>query len=108
MAGASANPAIGNQVVAHAGVSLESGIPFVSDAELQSRLTTTDLPPATQDAVVAENASARLVALRSALSVVALEIVVALLFTRMVPDQSLAGDGPPPRDGPRRRRRHAS
>ena len=108
VAGASANPAIGNQVVAHAGVSLESGIPFVSDAELQSRLATTDLPPATQDAVVAENASARLVALRSALSVVALVIVVALLFTRMVPDQSLAGDGPPPRDGPRRRRRHAS
>ena len=60
------------------------------------------------DAVVAENASARLVALRTALSVVALVIVVALLFTRMVPDQSLVGDGPPPRDGRRRRRRHAS
>ncbi len=73
-------------VVSHATVDLEAGIPFISDADLQKDLATTSLPPATQDAIVAENASARLVGLRAALSVVALVIVVALFFARMLPD----------------------
>ncbi|MGA2835352.1 MAG: MFS transporter [Acidimicrobiales bacterium] len=102
-AGASSNPAIPSEVIAHSTVQLESGIPFVSDAQLRKSLATTSLSAAAQDAIVAENASARLVALRTALSVVALVTVVALFFARAIPSTSLSGD-----DGTGRRRRRRS
>jgi len=100
--GVSSNPAVPAAAVSHASTTLESGIPFVSDAQLQTQLATTSLSPAAQQAVVDENAQARLVGLRVALSVVALVIVVAIGFARMLPTESLAGDSPP--SG--RRRRH--
>lgn len=102
--GVSSNPAIPASVVAGSTTTLEAGIPFVSDAALQEHLATTDLPAATREAIVAENAAARLVALRVALSVVALVIVVALFFGRMVPDRSLSA-GADPAPGRRRRPR---
>ncbi len=104
--GVSSNPAIPADVVSQASTTLESGIPFVSDADLQKHLATTTLTPETQQAIVDENATARLVGLRVALSVVALVIVVAIGFARLLPTQSLAGDAPPA--GGRRRRRKAA
>ncbi len=98
--GASSNSSIPPEVIAHASVELESGIPFVSDAQLRKSLATTSLPADTQDAIVAENASARLEALRTALSVVAMVTVIALFFARTIPSTSLSGDG----NGGRRRR----
>ena len=98
--GVAANPAVPASVVAQSTTTLESGIPFVSDAALREHLATSDLPAGTQDAIVSENASARLVALRVALSVVALVIVVALFFARMLPDRSLSADTGPADDGP--------
>ena len=103
VAGVSSNPAVPAAAVSHATTTLESGIPFVSDAELQKQLATTSLSSASQQAVVDENAQARLVGLRVALSVVALVIVVAIGFARMLPTGSLAGDTPP---SGRCRRRH--
>ena len=94
LTGVSNNSAIPPEVVSHASVELEAGIPFISDADLKKGLATTSLPPATQDAIVAENASARLVGLRTALSVVALVIVVALFFARMLPVVPVGADGP--------------
>jgi hypothetical protein len=85
LTGVSNNSAIPAEAVQHASVELEAGIPFISDADLKHGLATTSLPPAAQDAIVAENASARLVGLRTALSVVALVIVVALFLARMLP-----------------------
>jgi hypothetical protein len=89
MHGVSNNPAIPSSVTATATVQLEGGVPFVSDSQLRSKLASTDLPPATDDAIVAENASARLYGLRSALWVVVLMVVAALFFTGLLPRQSL-------------------
>ena len=96
--GVTNNPAVPAEVTAQATVQLESGVPFISDSELRTGLASTDLTPATQDAIVAENASARLVGLRSALWLVALLIVVGLFFTGMLPRRSLvarSGTSPP-------------
>jgi Na+/melibiose symporter-like transporter len=104
--GVSSNPAIPHEIVSQASVSLESGIPFVSDAALRADLTRSQLSPEAQDAVVAENASARLVGLRTALAVVALVTVVAIGFARLLPNESLAGAGAEaPATGRRNRRR---
>ncbi len=87
--GVTDNPSVPAEVTATATVKMESGIPFISDSELKSRLASTGLPQATQEAVVAENSSARLIGLRTALWLVALLIVLGLFFTGMLPRQSL-------------------
>ena len=104
VAGVSSNKAIPESVVSEASTSLEAGIPFVSDADLSKHLATTSLTPEAQQAIVDENANARLVGLRAALSVVALVIVVAVAFARMLPTESLSG-GDAPAGGRRRRHR---
>ena len=106
--GVSSNPAIPHEIVSRASVSLESGIPFVSDAALRADLTRSELSPEAQDAVVAENASARLVGLRTALAVVALVTVVAIGFARLLPTESLAGAGAGAASTGRRRRRRGA
>ena len=81
---------------------------FVSDAALRADLTRSELSPEAQDAVVAENASARLVGLRTALAVVALVTVVAIGFARLLPTESLAGAGAGAASTGRRRRRRGA
>jgi MFS family permease len=88
--GAGGNATIPNSVTQSATVELSGGVPFISDAELSSRLAATDLEPATQKAIVDENAKARLAGLRAALWVLALFSVVALFFTGLAPKRSLA------------------
>jgi MFS family permease len=93
------NPEVPASVTQQATVQLEAGVPFVSDSDLRADLARTDLPPATQEAVVAENASARLLGLRSALWVVALLAVVSLLFTGMLPRRPVGADRAVPEAG---------
>jgi EmrB/QacA subfamily drug resistance transporter len=83
------NPAVPPEVTAKATVQLEGGVPFISDSELRTGLATTQLPPSTQDAIVAENASARLIGLRSALWLVALLTVAGLFCTGLLPRRAL-------------------
>ena len=59
------------------------------------RSTDAGVPPATADAIVDENADARLDALRDALAVLALIALAALLFTRRIPMRQ-AGRDPTP------------
>jgi EmrB/QacA subfamily drug resistance transporter len=92
ISGVTNNPAVPPQVTSTATVQMESGIPFVSDSQLRSELETTGLPKATQDAIVTENASSRLIGLRSALWLVALLIVVGLFFTGMLPRRALSAE----------------
>ena len=66
-------------------VELAEGIPFVSDADLQTALDDAGVPPATADAVIDENATARLDGLRASLSVLAVIALIALFFTRRIP-----------------------
>jgi MFS family permease len=87
--GVTDNPAVPAEVTSTATVQMESGIPFISDSELRTQLASTDLSTTTQDAIVSENASARLLGLRSALWLVALLIVVGLFFTGMLPKRAL-------------------
>ena len=92
IAGVTGNPAIPAAVTAKASVEMQSGVPFISDSDLRHQLATTDLTPAAQDAVVAENSAARLVGLRSALWLVALLTVVGLFFTGMLPRRAVGAD----------------
>jgi len=94
LTGVAHNPAVPASVSSEASVTLESGIPFVSDAELKQRLATTSLDAAARDAIVTENANARLAGLRTALSVVALIIVVALFLARLLPDTAITAGEP--------------
>ena len=88
-----ANPAIPSALSEQANVTLSSGIPFVSDADLTAALDKADVPPATAQAIVAENASSRINGLRAALGVLALLALVALLMTRRLPTDQPATTG---------------
>jgi hypothetical protein len=79
------DPDVPNSVSSQAQVELSSGIPFVSDADLEAALDDADVPPATADAIVDENSEARIDGLRAALAVLALIAVVALFATWHLP-----------------------
>ena len=64
---------------------LASGVPFLSDKDLQAALDKANVPKATADEIVKENANARIDALRSSLSVVALIALIALFTTMTIP-----------------------
>ena len=79
------NPAVPSRVVSKAQSQLSSGVPFLSDKQLKAALDDAHVRPRTADAIVTENASARIAGLRSALAVLALISLLALLFTRGLP-----------------------
>jgi MFS family permease len=90
LSGVAENPAVPAEVSTAATTELAGGVPFMSDADLRVALDAAAVPPATADAVVEENSDARLVGLRAALAVMALIAVVALFFTRRIPDEQPA------------------
>jgi hypothetical protein len=90
LTGIEQNPAVPPEVTATATVELADGIPFVSDGDLRTALDEAGVPPATADAIVEENATARLGALRASLSVLALIALIALFFTRRLPTEQPA------------------
>ena len=79
------NPAIPDKLAVNAQSQLATGVPFVSDKDLQTALEKADVPKDTANAVVDENARARITGLRSALALLALISLLALLFTRGLP-----------------------
>ena len=93
--GVTNNPAVPPEVSAKVSVDMSGGIPFVSDADLRASLAKTDLSSQTQEAIVAENESARLDGLRSSLWLVSLAVVVALFFTGMLPRRPLKATAAP-------------
>jgi hypothetical protein len=92
LGGLTTNQSVPAAVTAKATVELEGGVPFISDSDLRKALADTDLDRATQTAIVAENATARLLGLRTALWLVALLTVVSLFFTGMLPRQAVGVD----------------
>jgi MFS family permease len=88
------NPAVPKDLASKAQVELAGGIPFVSDADLKTALDKADIPPQTADAVVDENAKARLDGLRASLSVLAVIAMLALFFSRGIPTRQ-PGAAPP-------------
>jgi len=79
------NPEIPPSVTAKSAVTLERGVPFVSDLQVRTALTNADVPDPVIESVVAANADARLVGLRSALAVLAVLSLVAIVFTGGLP-----------------------
>ena len=83
--GIDSNPDVPDAVKTQAQVELSSGVPFVSDADLQDALDAAGVAPATTDAIVDENADARLLAFRDSVAVLALFALGALALSRRIP-----------------------
>jgi MFS family permease len=79
------NPAVPDQVSSQASVKLASGIPFVSDADLEKALTDAGASKEVTNAVLEENKKARVDGLRVALTSLALIALVALFASRRMP-----------------------
>jgi hypothetical protein len=103
------NPAVPHEVVAQAQVKLGGGIPFISDKDLTAALDKAGVPPKTADAIVTENANARIAGLRSSLSLLAIVALIALFATRRLPtkqptastdSEPTPADDPAPADEP--------
>jgi MFS family permease len=79
------NPQVPPQAVSQAQVELTSGVPFVSNADLRTALDKANVSPTVADAVVQENADARINGLRAALAVLALMAALAFVAARRLP-----------------------
>jgi hypothetical protein len=87
LSGIAANPKVPPEVADQANVELASGIPFISDADLSSALEEAGVEQQTADSVLDDYGNARVDGLRTALALLAIFAVIALFFTRRVPDQ---------------------
>ena len=79
------NPEVPKSVVSTAQVQLTSGVPFVSDKDLQAALASAQVPPSVANAIVDENAKARINGLRASLAVLGLLSAVAFVAARRLP-----------------------
>jgi MFS family permease len=98
--GIKSNPAIPDELAVDAQTQLASGVPFVSDEDLQQALNEAGVPQEAADAAVDENAEARIEGLRSALAVLALIALLALLVTRGIPTVQPGAETAPARPPP--------
>ena len=93
------NPAVPDNVASKAQTELAGGIPFLSDKDLKAELDKAGVAPETADAIVTENASARIDGLRSSLSLLAIIALIALFASRRIPahqpSASPDGESPP-------------
>jgi hypothetical protein len=90
------NPDVPDEVTNQAETELTSGVPFVSDADLEDALEQAGVTGATADAIVDENADARLAGLRESLSVLAVIALVALLLAHGIPKRQPGTTGTSP------------
>jgi hypothetical protein len=79
------NPAVPKDVASRAQVELAGGILFMSDQDLETQLGKAGVPQQTADAIVQENASARIARLRASMSVLAVLALIALFASLWVP-----------------------
>ena len=91
--GIAENPEVPPGVADQANVELASGVPFISDADLQSALQDAGVDEQTADAVLDDYGEARVDGLRTALALLAIFAVIALFFTRRVPDEQPVSAG---------------
>jgi MFS family permease len=92
--GIETNPDVPPEVVARAEVQIASGIPFISDADLDTALTDAGVDGELADAILDDNAAARIDGLRAALGALAVLGVVALFATRKLPTAPIGGGQP--------------
>jgi hypothetical protein len=89
--GIETNPDVPSDVVAQAEVQIASGIPFISDADLEAALSDAGVESDLADSIVDENAAARIDGLRAALGALAVLGVLAILATRRLPTEPVGG-----------------
>ena len=87
----SENPAVPPDVAQTAQVRIAEGVPFVSDADLEQRLSAAGVPADQASAITEVNASARIDALRASLAVLAVLAAVALFLSSLVPREPVGG-----------------
>jgi MFS family permease len=90
LTGVQQNSAVPARAKERATTHLASGVPFLSDDELEAALQHAHVPPKATTAVVEENEAAQLDGLRSAVSVLALLALLALVFSRRLPAEQPA------------------
>ncbi len=103
LAGVADSPAIQDSVKTQISSELVGGVPFISDAQLQTALAAAGVPQADADAIAEINATARLEALQVAFALVALVAIGALFITARIPTVSpgtSAASGPDPKAAP--------
>jgi MFS family permease len=88
-----ASPAIPDSVKSEAAVELAGGVPFVSDADLESALDEAGAAEPGTEAALDAYADARLSGLRAALGILAVLAIGALFFTTRVPSRQPAAAG---------------
>ncbi len=86
IAGIQTNEQVPESVQQQAGVELASGVPFLSDTQLQAAMLDAGASPEVTDAVVMENQEARVQGLDAALGVLAILAVASLVFTSRIPE----------------------
>jgi MFS family permease len=87
LSGVQNNPAVPKDLTATVQAELAGGIPFISDKDLQAALDKAKVPAKTADAIVKEDAAARIDGLRASLSVLAVIALIAMFFSRRIPTQ---------------------
>jgi hypothetical protein len=99
LTGVQDNPDVPDDLASEASVQLAGGVPFISDADLESALTDAGVSGETADAVVTENEDSRIAALRASLSVLAVGALLALFVAGRLPTRQ-PGAGPAPPGSP--------
>jgi MFS family permease len=100
VAGIQENPAVPPEVRQQADTRLSSGVPFLSDDDLESALDEAGVTGDTASAIVDENATARLRALRAALAVIAIVAAAALFFAGTIPTRQPGSHAAETKRGP--------
>jgi MFS family permease len=93
LTGIAGNPDVPEEVASQANVDLASGIPFISDADLGTAMEEAGASTEVTKAVVEEKQEARIAGLRLSLALLAILGVIALFFTRRLPDRQPTGSG---------------
>jgi len=94
-AGIENNPAVPAETVSAGETQLASGVPFVSDEQLETALRDAGLPEDEIEAIREDNETARIDGLRLSLSVLVLLALLALYFTRLLPVTAVGQDPSP-------------
>jgi MFS family permease len=87
--------AIPDRVKSQASVKLASGVPFISDADLNAALDDAGASNKTSEAAVTAYQDARIDGLKIALAILALITVLALFAARRIPTVPVGATGPP-------------
>jgi hypothetical protein len=86
------NPDVPDDLSAQAEAELASGIPFVTDADLEVALDDAEVPDDVADAVVQDYSDARINGLRASLSILALMALLGLVAARRLPTAPASGE----------------